>query len=64
MGDPSRYAGASRHGYGICYTFMNRNKHSLAIDIKEPASCPIIEELITNAERFGVERQSRRDFLE
>jgi crotonobetainyl-CoA:carnitine CoA-transferase CaiB-like acyl-CoA transferase len=51
-GDPSRYAGGSRHGYGTCYTFMNRNKRSLAIDIKEPESRPIIEELIKNADVF------------
>ena len=52
IGDPSRYAGGMRHGYGTCYTFMNRNKRSLAIDIKEPDSRPVIEELIKNADVF------------
>lgn len=52
IGDPSRYAGGSRHGYGACYSFMNRNKRSLAIDIKAPGSQPIIEELIKDADVF------------
>ena len=52
IGDPSRYAGGIRHGYGACYTFMNRNKRSLAIDIKAPGSRPIIEELIKDADIF------------
>ncbi|RLA43689.1 MAG: CoA transferase [Gammaproteobacteria bacterium] len=52
IGDPSRYAGGMRNGYGACYTFMNRNKRSLAIDIKKPASRPIIEELIKDADVF------------
>ncbi len=52
IGDPSRYAGSSRHGYGTCYTFMNRNKRSLAIDIKAPESQPVIEALIKDADVF------------
>ncbi len=52
IGDPSRYAGGVRHGYGACYSFMNRNKRSLAIDIKQPASKPIIEALIKDADVF------------
>ena len=51
-GDPSRYAGGIRNGYGACYTFMNRNKRSLAIDIKAPESRPIIEALIKDADVF------------
>jgi crotonobetainyl-CoA:carnitine CoA-transferase CaiB-like acyl-CoA transferase len=52
IGDPSRYAGGVRHGYGAPYTYMNRNKQSLAIDIKEPGARPIIEDLIKNADVF------------
>ena len=52
IGDPSRYAGGIRHGYGACYTFMNRNKRSLAIDIKQAEASSVIEELIKDADVF------------
>ena len=51
-GDPSRAVGASRGGVTSYYLTLNRNKRSITVDLKNPKTRPLIEDLIRSADVF------------
>ena len=51
-GDPSRHVGGVRGGVTSYTAYMNRNKKSIAIDIKNPAAKAPLFELIKSADVF------------
>jgi crotonobetainyl-CoA:carnitine CoA-transferase CaiB-like acyl-CoA transferase len=52
-GDTTRYIGPSRtHGMGSYFATLNRNKRSLAIDLKKPAAMRALLRLIDEADVF------------
>lgn len=51
-GDPSRHVGGIRGGVTSYTAYMNRNKKSIAIDIKNPAAKQPLLELIKTADVF------------
>jgi len=52
-GDTTRYIGPSRtHGMGSYFAALNRNKRSLAIDLKKPAAIEALLRLIDQADVF------------
>lgn len=51
-GDPSRYVGGVRGGVTGYNAAMNRNKRSLAVDLKNPRLRPALLELIKTADVF------------
>ncbi len=51
-GDPSRHVGGSRGGVSAYTAYMNRNKRSVAVDLKNPAVRPAIYKLIESADVF------------
>jgi crotonobetainyl-CoA:carnitine CoA-transferase CaiB-like acyl-CoA transferase len=52
-GDTTRYIGPSRtHGMGSYFAALNRNKRSLAIDLKKPAAIQALLRLIDQADVF------------
>lgn len=51
-GDPSRHVGGSRGGLSSYSSYMNRNKKSMAMDIKNPAVKAPLFELIKTADVF------------
>ena len=50
--DPSRAIGTSRGGVTSYDLSINRNKRSIAVDLKDPRSRPMIEDLIRSADVF------------
>lgn len=51
-GDPSRHVGGTRGGVSSYTAYMNRNKKSIAIDIKNPKSRQPLLKLIESADVF------------
>ena len=51
-GDPSRHVGGTRGGISSYNAYMNRNKKSVAIDIKNPVAKEALFELIKTADVF------------
>ena len=51
-GDPARHVGGTRGGVSAYYAYMNRNKRSMAVDIKNPQLRPYLLELIRSADVF------------
>lgn len=51
-GDPSRYVGGVRGGFTGYNLYLNRNKRSVAVDLKNPAIRPALEALIKTADVF------------
>lgn len=52
MGDPSRHVGGSRDGVTAYNAYMNRNKRSMAVDLKHPDLREPLLELIRTADVF------------
>jgi crotonobetainyl-CoA:carnitine CoA-transferase CaiB-like acyl-CoA transferase len=50
--DPARAVGAIRNGVTSYYLSLNRNKRAIAIDLKDPRSRPLMEELLRSADVF------------
>jgi crotonobetainyl-CoA:carnitine CoA-transferase CaiB-like acyl-CoA transferase len=51
-GDPSRHVGGTRGGVSAYNAYMNRNKRSMAVDLKNPAVRPLMLKLIETADVF------------
>lgn len=51
-GDPSRQVGGSRGGVSSYSAYLNRNKRSVAADLKNPAVKPFLYKLIETADIF------------
>lgn len=51
-GDPSRHVGGIRGGVTAYTAYMNRNKRSMAVDLKNPALRPALYRLIETADVF------------
>ena len=51
-GDPARQVGGTRGGVSAYYAYMNRNKRSMAVDIKNLRLRPYLLELIRSADVF------------
>ncbi len=51
-GDPSRHVGGVRGGFTGYNLYLNRNKRSVAVDLKNPAIRPALEALIKTADVF------------
>ncbi len=51
-GDPSRHVGGTRGGVTGYNSYMNRNKRSMAVDLKDESLRPSIYELIKTADVF------------
>ena len=70
IGDILRYVGASRNGVSAMFSMTNRNKRSLALDLKSEAGLTILKKLVANhdvlihnfrpgvAERLGIDYDS------
>ena len=52
MGDPSRHVGGVRGGVTGYTAYMNRNKRSVAVDLKDDRVRPVLYELIKTADVF------------
>lgn len=52
VGDPSRYVGGVRGGVTGYNSSMNRNKRSVAVDLKNPQLRPVLYQLIKTADVF------------
>jgi crotonobetainyl-CoA:carnitine CoA-transferase CaiB-like acyl-CoA transferase len=51
-GDPARHVGGVRGGLSAYFAQMNRNKRSMAVDLKNPALRPALYKLIESADVF------------
>lgn len=51
-GDNSRHVGGRRGGVGAYTAYMNRNKHSMAVDLRNAALRPWLLELVRTADVF------------
>lgn len=51
-GDPSRHVGGTRGGVSAYNAYMNRNKRSMAVDIKDAGLRPALYKLIETADVF------------
>lgn len=51
-GDPARHVGGVRGGVSAYFAQMNRNKRSMAVDLKNPALRPALYKLIESADVF------------
>lgn len=51
-GDPSRHVGGSRGGVSAYNAYMNRNKRSMAVDLKNELLRPWLYKLVENADVF------------
>jgi len=51
-GDPSRQVGGTRGGVYAYNAYMNRNKRSMAVDLKQPALRPWLYKLVESADVF------------
>lgn len=51
-GDPARHVGGVRGGVSAYFAQMNRNKRSMAVDLKNPAIRPALYKLIETADVF------------
>ncbi len=51
-GDPARAVGATRGGVTSYDLSLNRNKRSIAVDLKDPKTRPMMEDLIRSADVF------------
>ncbi|MBI2801806.1 MAG: CoA transferase [Gammaproteobacteria bacterium] len=51
-GDPSRHVGGVRGGVTAYTAYLNRNKRSMAVDIKNPQLRPLLYKLIATADVF------------
>lgn len=51
-GDPSRHVGGTRGGVSAYNAYMNRNKRSMAVDLKNPDVRPFMHRLIESADVF------------
>ncbi len=51
-GDPARAVGAVRNGVTSYYLSLNRNKRAISIDLKNPRSRPLMEDLLRSADVF------------
>ncbi|GAA1628827.1 CaiB/BaiF CoA transferase family protein [Georgenia ruanii] len=49
-GEPSRHAQPVYDGQSLYFTSMNRNKKSLAIDLKRPEARPVVDQLVSTAD--------------
>jgi len=49
-GDPARFMGSLRNGMGSMFAVLNRNKRSLALDLKDPADMAIFRQMARNAD--------------
>lgn len=50
-GDVMRYAGAAKHrGMGHVYLHANRGKRSVVLDLKQPASRPVMDKLVAQCD--------------
>ncbi len=52
VGDPSRYVGGTRGGVSAYNAYMNRNKRSMAVDLKNAQLRPWLYKLIETADVF------------
>jgi len=50
LGDPARYLGSLREGMGTLFAVLNRNKRSIALDLKETNDLAIFLELAKRAD--------------
>jgi crotonobetainyl-CoA:carnitine CoA-transferase CaiB-like acyl-CoA transferase len=51
-GDPARHVGGVRGGVSAYFAQMNRNKRSMAVDLKNPALRPALYKIIESADVF------------
>ena len=51
-GDPARHVGGVRGGVSAYFAYMNRNKRSMAVDLKNSALRPALYKLIESADVF------------
>ena len=51
-GDPSRYAATFRGGFSAGFVVMNRNKRSLALNLKDARAIELVERLVAGADVF------------
>ncbi len=51
-GDPARHVGGVRGGVSAYFACMNRNKRSMAVDLKNPALRPALYKLIESSDVF------------
>ena len=51
-GDPARHVGGVRGGVSAYFAYMNRNKRSMAVDLKNAALRPALYKLIESADVF------------
>lgn len=51
-GDPARHVGGVRGGVSAYFAYMNRNKRSMAVDLKNAALRPVLYKLIESADVF------------
>lgn len=51
-GDPARHVGGVRGGLSAYFAQMNRNKRSMAVDLKNPALRPALYKIIESADVF------------
>ncbi len=51
-GDPARHVGGVRGGVSAYFAYMNRNKRSMAVDLKNTALRPALYKLIESADVF------------
>ena len=49
-GDGVRGLGASRNGVSAIFTLINRNKKSVAINLKHPQGCALVADLISSVD--------------
>lgn len=52
VGDPSRHLGGARGGVSGYHAYMNRNKRSIAVDLKHPAAKGPLRKLLATADVF------------
>ena len=52
MGDLCRWLGPNRNGIGAMYAAVNRNKRSIALNLKDPAGHDILLDLVKDADIF------------
>lgn len=52
VGDPSRYVGGTRGGFTGYNMYLNRNKRSISVDLKDERVRPVIANLVKTADVF------------